>query len=119
MLTFTPLDDQVLVRRLAPETHHGRLHVPDRAKEQPLIGDVVAAGPGRRLDSGARLPCQLRPGQRVVFRKYVGDVVTFDGVEHLVIREPDVLGVIEDEAKPATQEIVYLDRGQGGGNVAT
>lgn len=97
MPTFVPLDDQILVRRDIGETAQGKLHIPDRAVERPLIGEVLAVGPGRRLPSGERQPCQLRPGERVVFRKYAGTDVAFDGAECMVLREADVLGILEEE----------------------
>lgn len=95
-MQFTPLDDQVLVRRDLGEATQGKLHVPDRAVERPLIGEVLAVGPGRRLPSGERVPCSVEPGQRVVFKKYAGTDLRFDGAECMVLREADLLGVLEE-----------------------
>lgn len=97
MPTFTPLDDQVLIRRELGETMQGALHVPDRAVERPLIGVVLAVGPGRRLETGGRLEPAVHAGQRVLFRKYAGDDVKFDGVDCILVRESDILGVLEED----------------------
>ena len=100
MPTFHPLDDQVLVRRLDPEATHGKLHVPDRARERSRSCRVLAVGPGRLVPGGDRLPVQVKPGDEVVVGKYVGDEVTLDGVDCLVVREGDLLGVIEPDVAP-------------------
>lgn len=96
MPVFYPLDDQVLVRRDELVTHQGRLELPEHSREVPLAGTVVAVGPGRRIDDDRRLPPAVKVGQRVVFAKYVGTDVDFDGVKHIVLREAEILGTIED-----------------------
>jgi|GEM_PF-571740 len=93
--TFHPLDDQVLVRRPPAEEVHGSLVIPERAKERPLTGEVLAVGPGKRLRDGSRQPLSVAPGDQVMFSKYAGDEVTLDGADCLVLREADLLGVIE------------------------
>ena len=95
MPTFHPLEDQVLIRRAAEQTS-GRLAIPDRAKERPLEGVVVAVGPGRTTQDQP-IPTGLAPGDRVVFRKYAGTELTFDGELHIVCRAVEVLGIVRDE----------------------
>jgi chaperonin GroES len=97
MPVFRPLDDQVLVRRQADQTT-SRLHVPDRAKERPLVGEVLAVGPGRADRDGTRRPLSVQVGDQVVFGKYAGDEVQLDDADCLVLREADLLGVLELDA---------------------
>lgn len=97
MPTFTPLDDQILIRRSPPkDTTASGLVVPGNAQERPLEGDVLAVGPGRRLEDqeDRRLPCSVQVGDHVLFRKYGGTELVFDGVECLVVREAEILGVV-------------------------
>lgn len=95
MPTFRPLDDQVLVRRPDAPEKMGKLHVPERAKERPLTGEILAVGPGHQQPDGSRSPMQVEPGQTVLFGKYSGTDVELDGVPCLVLRETELLGVIE------------------------
>lgn len=96
MPIFRPIDDQVLVRRHAAEkTTASGLAIPGTAEERPLEGTVLAVGPGKRLDDDRRLTPTVKAGDHVVFRKYGGTEVRFDGAECLVIREEEILGVVE------------------------
>jgi chaperonin GroES len=96
MPTFTPLDDQVLIRRSPPKDRSaGGLVLPGTSQERPLEGEVLAVGPGRWLEHrGERLACQVQVGDQVLFRKYGGTDLVFDGVECLVVREGEILGVV-------------------------
>jgi chaperonin GroES len=91
-----PLADRILViREEASETVRGGIIIPDTAKEKPQEGKVVAAGPGKVDDDGKRTPLELKKGDRILMGKYAGTEVKIDGVEHLIMREDDVLAVIE------------------------
>jgi len=91
-----PLGDRVVVKPLASEevTKSG-IVLPDTAKEKPQEGEVVAVGSGRMLDSGDRVPIDLNAGDKVLFSKYAGNEVKIDDVDYLILREMDILGVIE------------------------
>ncbi len=96
MAKVTPLGDRILAQRLeAEEEVRGGIIIPDTAKEKPLEAKVVAVGAGRRGDDGERLPMELKAGDRVLISKYGGTEVKLDGVEHLILREDDVLAVVE------------------------
>ena len=95
-MTIRPLYDRVLVRRVEAETRtDGGIVLPDSATEKPNQGEVVAAGPGHQTDSGDLRPLAVKPGDRVLFGSYAGSSVTVDGEELLVLRESDILAVIE------------------------
>jgi chaperonin GroES len=90
-----PLHDRVIVRRIQEEEKSkGGIIIPDTAKEKPQEGEVIAAGPGRR-DNGSLVALDVRKGDRVLFGKYSGTEIKLDGEEHLILREDDILGVIE------------------------
>ena len=94
-MSFRPLHDRILVRRVeSEEKTKGGIIIPDTAKEKPQEGKVVAVGSGRQED-GTVVPLDVKPGDRVLFGKYSGTEVKLDGVEHLILREEDILGVIE------------------------
>ena len=95
-MLIRPLGDRVVVKPLASEevTKSG-IVLPDTAKEKPQEGEVVSVGSGRILDSGDRVPIDLNPGDKVLFSKYAGNEVKIDNVEYLILREMDILGVIE------------------------
>lgn len=97
MSNVTPLGDRILARRLdaGKEEVRGGIIIPDTAKEKPLEAEVVAVGAGRRDDNGERIPVELKAGDRVLISKYGGTEVKLDGVEHLILREDDVLAVVE------------------------
>jgi chaperonin GroES len=91
-----PLNDRVLVVGVEEDQKtKGGIIIPDTAKEKPMEGKVVAAGPGKMDDSGKRTPLDIKAGDRVLFSKYAGTEIKIDGVEHLFMREDDILGVIE------------------------
>ena len=95
-MNFTPLHDRVLVRRIeGEEKTSGGLIIPDSAKEKPQEARVVAVGNGKLQDDGTVTPLDVKKGDRLLFSKYAGTEVNLDGEEHLIIREDDVLGVIE------------------------
>ncbi|MBY0509395.1 MAG: co-chaperone GroES [Rhodospirillaceae bacterium] len=97
---FRPLHDRVLVRRLESEQRTtGGIIIPDTAKEKPQEGEVIAAGPGARGEDGTLHPVDLKAGDRILFGKYSGTEVKIDGEEFLIMKEADVLGVIEN-ARP-------------------
>ena len=95
-MNFRPLHDRVVVRRLdAEEKTAGGIIIPDTAKEKPMEGEVVAAGPGARGEDGQLQPMDLRSGDRVLFGKWSGTEVKLDGEELIIMKESDVMGVIE------------------------
>ena len=95
-MAFRPLYDRILVKRIdASQTTSSGLYIPESAKEKPLEAEVVAVGQGRRTKAGEYRPVSLEAGQRILFGKYTGDEVKLDGVEHIILREEDVLAVIE------------------------
>ncbi|AHY49387.1 co-chaperone GroES [Bradyrhizobium japonicum] len=94
---FRPLHDRVLVRRIdAEEKTAGGIIIPDTAKEKPQEGEVIAAGPGGRNQQGQLVPLDVKPGDRVLFGKWSGTEVKIDGKELLIMKESDLLGVVEN-----------------------
>lgn len=90
-----PLADRVVVKALEEaEQMRGGLYIPDTAKEKPQEGEVVAVGPGKLSDEGARIPMDVSAGDRVLYGKYSGTEVTVDGGEYLILRESDILAVV-------------------------
>jgi chaperonin GroES len=95
-MKFRPLSDRVLVRRIdREEKSSGGIIIPDTAKEKPQEAEVIAVGNGKVLESGETLPMHLKVGDRVLFGKYSGTEIKLDGEEHLILREEEVLGVLE------------------------
>ena len=95
-MTIRPLHDRVLVKRLESEDKtSGGLFIPDTAKEKPIEARVVAVGTGKVLDDGTVRKPELKAGDRVLFAKYSGSEVKIDGEEHLIMREDDILAVVE------------------------
>jgi len=95
-MQFRPLHDHVLIKRLdAAEEKMGGIIIPDTAKEKPQEGNVLAVGPGKLQDDGTRRPVGVVVGNKVLFGKYAGTEITVEGEELLVMRESDLLGVIE------------------------
>jgi chaperonin GroES len=93
---FRPLHDRVLVRRLdSDESSAGGIIIPDTAKEKPMEGEVIAVGPGVRDDDGSIAPLDVKAGDVVLFGKYSGTEVKIDGEDLLIMKESDILGVIE------------------------
>ena len=91
-----PLQDRILVRRVAEEEKtKGGIIIPDAAKEKPAEGEVIAVGSGKFDDKGKVRPVGVKKGDRILFGKYSGNEIKIDGVDHLILREDDVLGVLE------------------------
>jgi chaperonin GroES len=98
-MKFRPLHDRVVVRRVEEDTKTaGGIIIPDTAKEKPMQGEVVAVGPGARDEQGKVQPLDVKPGDRVLFGKWSGTEVKIDGEDLLIMKESDILGVIEDKA---------------------
>ena len=94
-MDIRPLHDRVLVRRLEEEeTLRGGIVIPDTAKEKPHQGEVMAVGNGKMLDNGARVPIDVKVGDRILFGKYSGSDIKIEGEEYLVVREDEILGVL-------------------------
>ena len=99
-MKFRPLHDRVVVRRLEQEEKtKGGIIIPDTAKEKPQEGEVVAVGPGARDERGELVPMDVKVGDRILFGKWSGSEVKIDGEELLIMKESDILGVIEGTAK--------------------
>ena len=95
-MKIRPLHDRIIVKRLdEEETTKGGIIIPDTAKEKPMEGKVKAAGNGKKTDDGKLIKLDVKAGDRVLFSKYAGTEVKIDGVEHLIMREDDILGIIE------------------------
>ena len=95
-MKFRPLHDRVVVKRIdAEEKTKGGIIIPDTAKEKPQEGEVVAVGPGGRDESGKLIPIELKAGDRILFGKWSGTEVKIDGEELLIMKESDIMGVIE------------------------
>jgi chaperonin GroES len=95
-MNFRPLHDRVLVRRVEEETKTaGGIIIPDTAKEKPQEGEVVAVGAGARGEDGKIIPLDVKPGDRILFGKWSGSEVKVDGEELLIMKESDILGIIE------------------------
>jgi chaperonin GroES len=98
-MNLRPLQDRIVVRRLEAETtSQGGIIIPDKATEKPMQGEVLAVGEGACLEDGNRRPLAVKVGDRILFGKYSGTEVKLDGEELVVMRESDVMGVIEDSS---------------------
>jgi len=94
-MSFRPLHDRVVVKRLdAEEKTAGGIIIPDTAKEKPMEGEVIAAGPGARNEAGALVPLDVKAGDRILFGKWSGTEVKLDGEELLIMKESDIMGII-------------------------
>jgi chaperonin GroES len=100
-MKFRPIHDRVVVKRIeAEEKSAGGIIIPDTAKEKPQQGEVIAVDPGGRDETGKLIPIDVKAGDRVLFGKWSGTEVKLDGVEYLIIKESDIMGVLgEDESK--------------------
>lgn len=95
-MNIRPLNDRLIVKRLEEEEKtKGGIIIPDNAKEKPSQGEVIAVGSGKILEDGKKLPLEVKKGDRVLFGKYSGTEIKVDGNEYLMMREEDVLGVVE------------------------
>ena len=98
-MKFRPLHDRVLVKRVEEENKtKGGIIIPDTAKEKPMQGEVLAVGPGARDERGELVPLDVKPGDRILFGKWSGTEVRMDGEELLIMKESDVMGIVEEGA---------------------
>jgi chaperonin GroES len=98
-MKFRPLHDRVLVRRIEQEEKTaGGIIIPDTAKEKPMEGEVTAIGTGTRLEDGKIIPLDVKVGDRILFGKWSGTEVKFDGEEYLVMKESDIMGIVSSKA---------------------
>ena len=94
--TLRPLHDRVLIKRLEEQDErHGSIIIPDSAKEKPQEGKVIAIGTGRVTEDGKKLPLAVKAGDRILFGKYSGSEVKIDGQEYLIMKEEDILGILD------------------------
>ena len=98
-MKIRPLQDRILVERIEEEIKKGGIIIPDSAKEKPKQGKVIAAGPGKVDEKGNRIPMEVKKGDIILFGKYSGNEIRIGEDEHLIMREDDVLAVIEKESK--------------------
>ena len=95
-MKLKPLDDRVLVLRIeGEEKTSGGIVIPDTAKEKQMEGKVIAVGPGKVDDKGKRIPMEVKKNDRVLFGKYAGNEIKIDGVEHMIMREDDILAILD------------------------
>ena len=103
-MNIRPLYDRIVVKRIEEqETTHKGIIIPDSAKEKPQEGEVIAVGHGKRLDNGTLVALDVKAGDRILFGKYSGNEIKLDGTEYIIMREDDVLGVL-DTATQATKK---------------
>ena len=96
---FRPLHDRVVVKRIdAEEKTKGGIIIPDTAKEKPMEGEIVSVGPGARDESGKLVPLDVKAGDRILFGKWSGTEIKLDGVEYLIMKESDIMGILEGAA---------------------
>jgi chaperonin GroES len=101
-MTVRPLHDRILIKRIEEkETIKGGIIIPDSAKEKPQEGEVIATGNGKKTDKGEVIALDVKAGDRILFGKYSGTEIKLDGEEYLILREDEVLGVIEAKASAA------------------
>ena len=104
-MKFRPLHDRVLVRRVeAEEKTKGGIIIPDTAKEKPQEGEVIAVGPGARDDSGKLIPIDIKAGDRILFGKWSGTEIKIEGEDLIIMKESDVMGVVETGAASARKK---------------
>ena len=95
-MKIRPLYDRIVVKRVEEkEQMQGGLYIPDTAKEKPQEGEVVAVGKGKRLENGTTVPLDVQPGDHILFGKYSGNDIKLDGEEYLIMREDEVLGILD------------------------
>jgi len=104
--SFRPLHDRVVVRRVKEEEKtRGGIIIPDTAQEKPQEGEVIAVGPGARDEDGERIPLDVKVGERILFGKWSGTEVKIDGEDLLIMKESDIMGVIEGAAKSKSKKV--------------
>ena len=95
-MKIRPLQDRLIVKRVEEEEKtKGGIIIPDSAKEKPQEGEIIAVGPGKVTDDGKRIPMEVKEGDRVLFSKYAGTEIKIEGEERLIMREDDILGILE------------------------
>jgi len=95
-MKLRPLDDRVVIKQLeAKEKTAGGIYLPDTAKEKPQIGKVIATGPGKTLDNGKRSQMSVKKNDEVIYGKYIGNEVEIEGEKYVIVREGDLLGIVE------------------------
>jgi chaperonin GroES len=98
-MKFRPLHDRVVVKRVEEEGKtKGGILIPDTAKEKPMEGEIVAVGPGGRDEKGALVPLDVKAGDRILFGKWSGTEIKLDGVEYLIMKESDIMGIVQGSA---------------------
>ncbi len=101
-MDIRPLHDRVVVKRIEDsETMQGGLYIPDSAKEKPQEGEVAAIGKGKRLEDGKLVPLDVQVGDRILFGKYSGSDIKLDGEEYMIMREDEILGILDAQPKVA------------------
>ena len=101
-MNFRPLHDRVVVKRVAEEEKtKGGIIIPDTAKEKPMEGEIVAVGPGARAEKGALVALDVKAGDRILFGKWSGTEIKLDGTEYLIMKESDIMGILEGSAAAA------------------
>jgi chaperonin GroES len=104
VMNIRPLYDRVVVKRIEEkEAMQGGLYIPDSAKEKPQEGEVVAVGQGKRLENGKVVALDVKAGDRILFGKYSGNEIKLDGQEYVIMREDEILGILDGAAKPASK----------------
>lgn len=104
-MKFRPLHDRILIRRIEEaETVRGGIIIPDSAKEKPQEGEAIACGNGKVLDSGQRIGLEVKAGDRVLFGKYSGNEIKLDGEDYLILREDEVLAILDKNEKSDTKK---------------
>jgi len=95
-MKIRPLQDRIIIKRMeGEEKTKGGIIIPDSAKEKPMEGKVIAVGPGKLNEKGTRVAPEVKPGNIILFGKYAGTEIKIDGEEHLILREDDIMGIIE------------------------
>ena len=104
-MNFRPLHDRILIKRIEEkETAKGGIIIPDTAKEKPQEGEVIAVGSGKRDEDGKVVPLDVKAGDRILFGKYSGTEIKIDNQEYLILKEDEVLGVLEGKAATASRK---------------
>ena len=95
-MNIRPLQDRIIVKRIEEEEKtKGGIIIPDSAREKPMEGEVISVGSGKVLENGSKQPMEVKKGDRILFGKYSGTEVKIDGIEHLIMREDDILAIVE------------------------
>ena len=109
MMKIRPLYDRIVVKRIEEqETTRNGIIIPDSAKEKPQEGEVMAVGHGKRLEDGELVALDVKVGDRILFGKYSGSEIKLDGTEYIIMREDDVLGILDSTAKPPRSSLIHV-----------